>query len=282
MLYSSTFRIWIVLAFFVVRPSIAADDEVAIPSQKDSFHLYLLIGQSNMAGRGKIVAKDNNPPARILKLDKQNRWMPATDPLHYDKPAIAGVGPGSGFGPAMAVADKTITIGLIPSAFGGTPLKRWEKKGDLYQNAIKRAKAAMAHGTLKGVIWHQGESDSKSPETAGSYGIRLRKMISDLRNDLKSPDLPFVVGKLGEFITAERLPHAQTVNDALGMIPEQVEMTACVETTGLKAKSDGIHFGAEAARELGRRYASAMLKLQQKSNGQTDNDQDATHSKLDD
>ena len=71
-----------------------------------------------------------------------------------------GVGPGLSFAKAMAGNDETVTIGLIPCAVGGTPLSRWESDGDLYKYAIARAKAAMKDGTIKGVLWHQGEIDA--------------------------------------------------------------------------------------------------------------------------
>jgi hypothetical protein len=215
-----------------------------------------------MAGRGEMPA-ERIAPQRVLKFDQNNRWAPAVDPLHFDKPAIAGVGPGSGFGPAMAAADEAITVGLIPSAVGGTPLSRWVKGGDLYEQAVARARAAAKDGVLKGVIWHQGESDAKTAETAASYGERLAGMIAALRSDLDMPALPVVVGKLGEFLSPTASPHAGDINAALEALPQNVPHTACVDTAGLKAKSDQVHFDAESARELGRRYAEAMVKVQE-------------------
>jgi hypothetical protein len=237
----------------------AAEPEVRLPA-RDKFHVYLLMGQSNMAGRGKVTEADRRGPDRVLKLDADGRWVPAADPIHFDKPT-AGVGPGSGFGPAMAAADETVVIGLVPCAVGGTPLSRWVKGADLYEQAVKRARLAQEHGTLKGVIWHQGESDSTKQPTADSYGERLAGMVRDLRGDLKTPSLPFVVGKLGAFIKPGTLAYMDRVNNALGELPKQVPLTACVETDELKGQ-DTLHFDAESARELGRRYARAMLELQ--------------------
>ena len=86
-----------------------AADPVAPPA-KEKFHLYLLIGQSNMAGRGAVEEADKTPHPRVLSFTKQNAWAPAVDPLHFDKP-IAGVGLGSAFGRAMAEANPGVTIG---------------------------------------------------------------------------------------------------------------------------------------------------------------------------
>jgi hypothetical protein len=231
---------------------------------KKRFHLYLLIGQSNMAGRGKMTADDKRPYVRVFKFDKANKWTPAMAPLHFDKPRIAGVGPGDSFGKYMAEVNKEVRIGLVPCAVGGTPLKRWVKGGDLYANAIKRAKLAMKQGELKGVIWHQGESDSRTAETANTYGKRLSGMIADLRKDLGIPNLPVVAGELGEFLKPKRLPHFPTVNQAIRDLSKTVPNTASVPSKGLKAKSDGVHFDAASLKRFGRRYGQIMQRLQEK------------------
>ncbi len=230
---------------------------VPLPS-KDKFHIYLLLGQSNMAGRGKIDPAKNTPHARVLKLDKNNQWARATDPVHFDKP-IAGVGIATTFGPAMAEASPDVTIGLVPCAVGGTPLARWELNGDLFQAAMKRAKLAVEQGTLKGVLWHQGEADTGKSETANSYGARLQQMIADVRSELAAPQLPFVVGELSRW--AQVTPGYTTVNQALQAIPAQVPRTACVKASDIQAKPE-LHFDADEYRELGRRYAREMLQLQ--------------------
>lgn len=235
---------------------------VQLPA-RESFHLYLLIGQSNMAGRGAVDPDKNVSHPRVVKFDRSNGWAPATDPLHFDK-TTAGVGPGSGFGPAMAEADESVTIGLIPCAVGGTPLKRWQKGGDLYEAAVRRTREAMRNGVLKGVIWHQGENDSQRAEDAATYGERLAQMIQDLRKDLGNERLPFVVGKLGTFLPPDRMPHVGTINEALESLPQKAPHTACVDSRGLKDKGDKIHFDSESAREFGRGYATAMRGLQQK------------------
>src|SRR5688572_1074767 len=81
-----------------------------------SFHIYLLIGQSNMAGRGALdsLSKQENP--QILMLTKEDKWIPATDPLHFDKPVIVGVGPGISFAQSMLTGNKHGKIGIIPCA----------------------------------------------------------------------------------------------------------------------------------------------------------------------
>ena len=87
----------------------------------------------------------------------------------------------------------------------------------------------------------------------------------DIRADLDSPDLPFVVGQIGEFLYdrgPEHTPYARVVNAALAGLPEKVPATACAPSKGLKHKGDVLHFDAASERELGRRYAAEMIRLQ--------------------
>ena len=263
-----------VLAFLVVASGVraqSAEPAIRLP-EKERFHPYLLIGQSTMAGRGAIEEQDKVEHPRVLKFTKANAWAPAVDPLHFDKP-IAGVGLGSSFGRAMLQEDKAgdksdITIGLIPCAVGGTPLSRWEKNGDLYKQAVERAKAAMKDGTLRGILWHQGESDSGREETAKSYGERLAKMVTDLRTELGAGDVPFVAGQLGEFLRRETKTGGPSywplVNEQIGSLPERLKNTAVVSAKGLEHKGDVVHFNSASLREFGKRYAAAMQELQSK------------------
>ena len=233
---------------------------------KEKLKIYLLMGQSNMAGRGTPEKEDLTTHPRVFMFTKSNQWEIAVEPItHNEKGKSPGVGPGLAFGKAMAEANPGIAIGLVPCAVGGTPLKRWERGADLYSNAVARAKAAAPSGTIAGIIWHQGEADSKLEEDAKSYGDRLAKMIVDIRADLNSSRLPFVVGQIGEFNynrEGNPLPFARNVNGALAKIPEKVLFTGCALSQGLTHRGDQLHFSSEAQRELGKRYAKEMLKLE--------------------
>src|SRR5690606_28189926 len=175
------------------------------PADRDRFHLFLLAGQSNMAGRGVVEPEDRVPHPRVWMLDAEGRWVPAVDPVHFDKPNVAGVGPGRAFALAVAEAEPGVVIGLIPTAVGGSPIVAWEPGGvhaqagtRPYDDAVARARAAMRDGTLKAVLWHQGESDSNEA-AAPRYEERLAGLVQRLRRDLDAPDLPFLVGGLTRF-----------------------------------------------------------------------------------
>ncbi len=235
---------------------------VKLPAKK-KFHLYLLMGQSNMAGRGEIEAEDKTPHPRVFTF-VTNHWELAVEPVTRDRKSGLGVGPGLAFGKAMAEKNPDVVIGLVSCAVGGTPLSRWLKGGDLYSNAVVRAKLAMHDGTLKGILWHQGESDSK-PGVAETYGARLGGMISDFRADIGLPELPFVAGQLGEFLytrSTNNVPEAKIVNAVIARLPQDVPHTGFVSSEGLMHKGDQLHFNAASQREMGRRFSVEMMRLQ--------------------
>lgn len=226
-----------------------------------NFHLYLLIGQSNMAGRGVLDEESKKQNPQILMLDSNNHWVVATDPVHFDKPTIVGVGPAISFATEMLGNNKKIKIGLIPCAVGGSPIKVWEpgevylKTFHPYDDAIARTKIAMQQGVLKGVLWHQGESDNDSVHAA-IYVSKLIVLIELLRTDLNQPGLPFVAGEIGYF------NQDNFINPVIDQLPQKVSNTAVVSAKNLTDKGDHLHFNTASAQELGKRYAEAMKKLQ--------------------
>lgn len=238
---------------------------VTPPANKEAFHIYLLMGQSNMAGRDTrtLAAQVDNP--RVLALNADGQWVVARDPIHAKEGRIEpGAGPGIPFATEMLKTDPKVTIGLVPCAVGGTPLRRWVKGGDLYENAVRRAREAAKAGVISGVLWHQGESDTAKKENADSYQARLVQMFKDLRQDLGLPNLPIVVGQLGDFLalTPEKNPYFETVRTALKAMPQSLPGVGYADSAGLGDKGDKLHFNAEAQKEFGARYAKAMQELQ--------------------
>ena len=245
------------------------------PARRENFQLYLLIGQSNMAGRGAVEAQDTVPNRHVLRLNPTGQWEVAKDPMHFDKP-VAAVGPGLTFGRLMAAADTTVTIGLIPCAVGGSGIDAWtpgayfaDTQTYPYDNALARARTAMQTGTLAGIIWHQGESDS-NPEKSARYQQKLKQLIQQLRADLHAPAVPFVAGQLPAFqinkpASDGRLQvndAAVRINQALTSLPKEVPNYAYISAEGTADIGDHTHFNAASARLLGQRYAAAMRRLQ--------------------
>ena len=103
--------------------SATVSNQQTLPS-KEKFRIVVLAGQSNMAGRGAIEPEDRIPIPRVLMLDKEGKWQPAVEPIHYDKPS-AGVGPGREFARLLAESDPSIVVGLVPAACGGASIDDW-------------------------------------------------------------------------------------------------------------------------------------------------------------
>lgn len=233
-----------------------------VPDQMD---LYLLIGQSNMAGRGQTDEASHPNSDKIWAIDRQNQWKIAADPLHADKPAVVGVGPGLTFAQTILAKRPDRPIGLIPCAVGGSGIDDWQPGAKheqtgiyAYDEMLARVKEAQKHGRIKGIIWHQGESDS-SPEKKGAYALKLDEFFQRLRKDTHTEDVPLVVGTLGDFYVT-KTPDAAFINQIITLYAKNTDHVYLASAQGLTHKGDDTHFDTKSARELGRRFAEAMLK----------------------
>lgn len=257
--------------------SMADEPEQPTVAKKD-FHLFLLVGQSNMAGRGKVEPQDKKPHARVLMLNKAGKWVPAVDPIHFDK-SVAGVGLGRTFGIEVANANPDIVVGLIPCAKGGSPISSWEvggyhpqTKSHPFDESIKRARIALKSGTLKGILWHQGESDSKDGP-AQIHEAKLHELIARFRKTLDAESAPFIAGQMGQFAERPWSDAKKMVDAAHQNLPKHVKQTAFVNSNDLKHKGDRVHFDSASFREFGKRYFKAFqeLTVKQGSNAKSAN-----------
>lgn len=239
----------------------------ALVGNLEARDLYLLIGQSNMAGRGAVTDANRLPSDRVVKFTADEQWVEGVEPIHYDRKTV-GAGPGLAFARVLADADATVEIGLVPCAEGGSPLSRWQPGADLYTNAVARMKAALATGgRLRGILWHQGEADSWTKECASTYGVRLTNMVTRLRAELGVKYVPFIAGEVGahygESITKRGgTSFVATVNEQIRWAVRQLPAAGRVSVEGLVPGPDGIHFTTESAYTLGRRYAAEMKRWQ--------------------
>lgn len=141
----------------------------AYNGSKEKLHVYLLIGQSNMAGRAPFTKEEAAAIARCYLLNDQDLWKPAKNPFNRHSTIRGGLGkqkmnPGYYFSKTMLENDKGISIGLVVNAKGGSSIKQWNKESTFYKEAVRRTKSALEKGVLKGVLWHQGESDAKDTQ----------------------------------------------------------------------------------------------------------------------
>jgi len=222
---------------------------------KENLHVYLLIGQSNMAGRAPFTKEEAGPVDRCYLLNGEDQWEPAKNPLNRYSTIRKSLGmqkmnPGYAFAKTMLESDKGVSIGLVVNAKGGTSIKLWAKGSKFYKEALRRTRIACKTGTLRGILWHQGESDAKDDQ----YLEKLKALIGNLRSDLGAPNLPFVAGEVN---------NVQVINDQIGKLPEAVPYTGFASSEGLKCM-DRWHFDAGSMRLLGQRYAEEMLKIHAK------------------
>jgi len=229
----------------------------------NELHLFLLAGQSNMAGRG-ILSDPPEPDPDILMLTRDRTWTVARDPVHFDKPEGAGVGPGLSFARWLHGRRPEWKIGLVPTAVGGSPLAQWQPGAPLFEASMAQARAAAPAGHMEGIIWHQGENDSRFPDQAATYSERLTRTIEAFREQLGLPELPFIAGELGPFLVDNLepgFPALATVIRAISDLPGNVPHTAVASAEGLAHKGDLVHLDTPSQIIFGQRYAEAFLGL---------------------
>ncbi|MCW1921910.1 sialate O-acetylesterase [Luteolibacter arcticus] len=251
-----------------------------LPADPAAFPVFLLMGQSNMAGFGGMHPSDSwqpgdfSPVPGVLALGGQctiksrrpcgwTRWRPAAHPLHLNQES-AGFGLGLPFAIRLVEKQPALTVGLIPCAWGGAGIDQFGPGAPLYDNAVTRGRKAALRGTLAGVLWHQGETDALDDVLAGAHAGKLAALIARLRSDLASRELPFVIGDLGTFGDEKRDPAAvasrNLVRSGLRRVAAETSHAAFVKSDGL-AGVDAVHFSRAAVIEFGRRYADAFLGL---------------------
>jgi len=254
----------ILVVYFVCINALSIQAQTNATSSPHTY-VFLLAGQSNMAGRGKPQMLDTTPVNNIYMLNAALQWVPAREPMHFDKPAIVGVGPGFAFAREIRRKDKQAKIYLIPSAVGGSKIDLWlpgaydsVTRSYPYDNALKRARLGQLVAPISAILWHQGESDSR-PDRCDAYQQKLTALIQQFRSDLLQPDLIFLPAQLSYF-TAERSISKQKVNDAIEKVCKEVPNCSLVKSNKLTHLGDTLHFSTTSANELGIRYAKAFRK----------------------
>jgi hypothetical protein len=144
--------------------------------------IVLLMGQSNMKGRGKVPTNQVEHP-RILSMNMTNdSWYPALHPLHtdgvpdlIDGKSNAGVGPGLDFAQVLVEKDSTALVALVPCAKGGAWIDLWMPEKELYKQAIRLAKKAMQDFPADVKVILKLYSGFKGNPMPKPHGIRFMK-----------------------------------------------------------------------------------------------------------
>ena len=216
----------------------------------------LLIGQSNMAGRGFVEDVEPISDDRITMLNDANEWVKMEEPIHYDKPA-AGVGLAASFAKGF-VDTFDCELGLIPAAMGGTSISDWRVGGTYYNDAIARAKEAQKTSNICAILWHQGESNRSNHATyAEKLQVIFDAMIEEL--GLAADKIIIITGELREISTNPS--QRETFHEQLNKLSDVYRNYGVADADGLTLNNDIIHFDAPSLRLFGYRYFNIFKTL---------------------
>ncbi|MBP6623878.1 MAG: sialate O-acetylesterase [Chitinophagaceae bacterium] len=239
-------------------------EEIYPEQTKDKYWIFLLAGQSNMAGRAAVEAEDWNDNSHILTVNEQGDWIVAQEPLHFYEPAYAGLDCGLSFAQEVILEKPdSFHIVLIPCAVGGTTIEQW--LGDslcrgvkLLSNFKQQVKHAQSLGTIKGVLWHQGENNANQ-QGVQSYLSNLINLVDTFRNITKVKNLPLFIGTLGSFAKdAETQMYWNKLNEEMLKLVEQRKEVYVIQTAELTDKGDHLHFDSNSQRLLGKKFAHVV------------------------
>lgn len=289
------FRLHCTIKHFIRGITALALSSIALATYAEpnpNFHIYLLFGQSNMEGAATIEAQDRTINERVKVLADltcsnlgrtYGNWYPASPPLNR---CWSGLGPGDYFGKTMADGmPSNVTIGLVPAAVSGTPIELYQKSAPIGRNnqdipaqfnggyawLLDLAKKAQADGVIKGIIFHQGESNTADPQ----WKFKVQEIVTDLRKDLNIGDVPFIAGEL---LYADYKSCCHWHNPEINKLPNLINNSFVVSAAGLPGM-DEAHFTTASYRELGKRYAQIMLeKIDRSSSTPTQRSSLATSS----
>jgi hypothetical protein len=254
-------------------------------SQDKKFYIFLCFGQSNMEGAGPIEAVDTvnvDPRVRVLEaVDCPNlnrtkgNWYTAVPPLTRCR---TGLGPADYFARTMAAnLPADYRVGIINVAVGGCKIELFDKNnyesyvttapswmlgmikeydGNPYGRLVEMAKIAQQSGVIKGILLHQGESNSNDSLWTRKVKDVYENLLTDLK--LKANNVPLLAG---ETVNADQAGICAGMNKIIATLPEIVKTSYVISSAGCPDGPDNLHFSAEGYRMLGKRYAERMLFL---------------------
>jgi hypothetical protein len=247
-----------------------------IPNEHQGrMHLFILAGQSNMVGWAPIPEGERTDP-RIYVFGKNYRWRIADHPIEdasnqvdiVSENLLAGFGPGIDFALALLESQPDIVIGLIPCSKNSSGIIQWQRDlsdQSLYGSCLKRVGAASPMGEVAGILFFQGETDAADPVLypdplphPSAWSELFIAFITDIRNDLKQPDLPVVFAQIGSNWAPEAYPNWDSIMQQQASL--QLQKSAMIRTSDLTLH-DGIHFTTDSYRIIGRRFADAYRDL---------------------
>jgi hypothetical protein len=254
-------------------------------SQDTNLFVFLCFGQSNMEGFPGIEPQDKTPASDrftvLAAVDfpglgrKKGNWYPAVPPLC--RPS-AGLCPADYFGRTMlSNLPVNIRIGIVDVAVAGCKIELFDKvhyptyvataaswmtniinsySGNPYAHLVAMGKRAQRDGVIKGILLHQGESNTNDKEWPNKVKGIYDHLIQDL--NLKAEEVPLLVGEL---VNADQQGACASMNAIIDELPKTIPNSHIISSKGCGSRPDHLHFNPAGYRELGKRYAEKMLAL---------------------
>ncbi|MGQ7944301.1 sialate O-acetylesterase [Flavobacterium sp. WC2509] len=230
---------------------------------KSKVWVFLLAGQSNMAGRGVVEPQDTITTSHVLTINKKNEIILAKNPLHFYSPEIDGTGCGLTFGKELIKhIPKNVYVLLLPTAVGGSSIKQWVndsvfRKVKLLTNFKAKVDLGKKYGVVKGILWHQGESDA-NPEGILHRKEYMSRLFTEFRNAVGNNELPILMGELGSYSKDKDLWNQ--MNEQIRQYAASDKYSSVFSTADLVQKGDYLHFDSASQREMGKRFAEDFIK----------------------
>jgi len=230
--------------------------------KKENVWVFIMAGQSNMAGRGIVEPKDTVSNKRILSINKAGQIILAKEPLHFYEPNLTGLDCGMSFAKAMIKKiPDSISVLIIPVAIGGSSISQWlgdslYRNVKLFSNFKEKVELAKHYGIIKGILWHQGESDANE-RNIPKYEERLNALFSKFRATIENNNLPVLMGELGSYSANKK--NWKLINETIHNYSLKDKTSAVAATDDLKHKGDSVHFNSAGQRTMGKRFAETYL-----------------------
>jgi len=231
---------------------------------KKNVWVFIMAGQSNMAGRGIVEPEDTVSDKRIFSINKDGQIILAKEPLHFYEPERTGLDCGLSFAKTLITKiPADISILIIPTAVGGSSISQCGcdsvfRNVKLYSNFLSKVEIAKQNGIIKGILWHQGESDANE-KNIPLYKQRLHLLFSKFRSAIGNNELPVLLGELGSFSNTQA--NFDLINKAIHDYATEDKNSRIISTKDLKDKGDHLHFDSEGQRTMGKRFANAYLGM---------------------
>ena len=232
--------------------------------KKENVWVFIMAGQSNMARRGIVEPEDTISDKRILSINKDGEIIIAKEPLHFYEAERTGLDCGVSFAKTLIPKiPDSISILIIPTAVGGSSIRQWlgdsvYRNVKLFSNFLAKVEIAKQNGIIKGILWHQGESDANEKDIP-LHKQRLHLLFSKFRSAIGNNELPVLLGELGSF--SENPVNFNFINKAINDYVAEDKNSRVISTKDLKDKGDHLHFDSNGQRMMGKRFAKAYLSM---------------------